>query len=349
MTAGQQQRAPDGEGAPSSSPSPRGRDGAEASDPGRRRVTLVLGVGSLGYARLCIGSLFAHAIEPLDVRFVTDDRDDARTMTEAIRALDIPDRHRWTVYAFEYLDDLAADRIPRHAHVRGFMRGHPCWRKITDPLLLAEDGEEAIILDPDVYFPSPFVFETTPAVGILLMWQPPNCLLPPEVVERAFELGPLADHTDIGVAHARTPLDWDWLDDFIGRLGGTSLPRSMHVESIVWAALAMRVGGGHLDPARWWCYRHHQAKRVALKLGVPGPAIVRREPLHRVKAFHAGGPAKHWLVAADPTPPARPDPALTGPSRILPFEPFPRSKHQAKLRRTALLESAGYYRLLGGG
>ncbi|WP_428388834.1 hypothetical protein [Mucisphaera sp.] len=319
------------------------------TDAPRRSVSMVLGVGSLGYARLCLRSLLHHAIEPLRLRLITDNTADAGQLAEAVAELEPPERHRWSAHGFEELNDLAAAKIPQHRHVRTFMLGHPCWRKITDPLLLAEDGEEAIILDPDVFFPSPFTFEPTPEWGLLLMWQPPNCLLPPETVERAFELGPLADHTDIGVAHARAPLDWDWLDTYVQALGGADLPRSMHVESIVWAALALRIGGGYLDPARWWCYRSAQWKRVAIKLGVPGTAILRHEPLGSVKAFHAGGLAKHWLVRANPAEPVHPDPALTRPSPVRPFVAFPQAKHRAKLRRTAALRSLGYYRLLGSG
>ncbi|MEQ9455394.1 MAG: hypothetical protein RLN76_12485 [Phycisphaeraceae bacterium] len=319
------------------------------TDSARRNVYMVLGVNSLSYARLCLSSLLNHAIEPLQLRLITDNAHDASQLAEAVKQLDPPDRHQWSTHGFEELNDLAASKIPNHQHVRAFMHGHPCWRKITDPLLMANDDEETIILDPDVYFPSPFTFEPTPQHGLLLMWQPPNCLLPPETVERAFQLGPLADHTDIGVAHARAPIDWGWLDNYIHNLGGTQLPCSMHVESIIWAAIAMRIGGGYLDPARWWCYRSAQWKRIALKLRVRGTTILRHEPLSSVKAFHAGGHAKHWLVQANPAEPTRPDPALTRPSPIRPFDPFPQAKHQAKLRRSARLKALGYYRFLSSG
>ena len=66
---------------------------------------------------------------------------------------------------------------------------------------------------------------------------------------RAYEAGiQLAHHVDIGVAHVRNTLDLSWLDRLIAQLGGTAIPRAMHVEAIVWAALAMHVGGGYLNP-----------------------------------------------------------------------------------------------------
>jgi len=112
---------------------------------------------------------------------------------------------------------------------------------VTDPPLFARDGEEMVILDPDVYFPNKFRFEPTPTSGLLLMRQAVNCLFPHELVRRAFDLGiAMADVTDIGVCQAYCPLDYEWLDDLIDRLGGAMLPRwSPHVESVIWAALAL--------------------------------------------------------------------------------------------------------------
>jgi hypothetical protein len=76
------------------------------------------------------------------------------------------------------------------------------------------------------------------------MWQRPNCLFPPSVVRTAIACQiRLAHHVDIGVAHWRPSADLDWLDWLVGRLGGAALPRMMHAEAIVWAALAMRVDG----------------------------------------------------------------------------------------------------------
>src|ERR1700722_4434178 len=108
----------------------------------------------------------------------------------------------------------------------------------------------------------------------------------------------LAHHTDIGVAQWRMPVDLEWLDWLIGKIGSPQLPRSMHVESIVWAALAMRLGGGHLDPEKWVCWHRTQYKRVLVKLGVQGASILKLEPFSKMKCFHAGGEAKWWLPGA---------------------------------------------------
>jgi hypothetical protein len=128
------------------------------------------------------------------------------------------------------------------------------------------------------------------------MWQPPSCLLPDDVVMRVYALGvKLAHHVDIGVAQLRNSMDLDWLDWFIGALGGSSIPRVMHVEAIVWSALAMRMGGGYFDAETWYCWQYRQWKRIALKLGVSGVTVLRGEPLRKVKCFHASGVAK-WFV-----------------------------------------------------
>jgi hypothetical protein len=129
------------------------------------------------------------------------------------------------------------------------------------------------------------------------MWQKPNCLLPAETVKAAMQEGVrLAHHVDIGVAHWRGPADLDWLNWLIGRLGGASIPRMMHVEAIVWSAIAMRIGGGHLAPEYWKCWHRTVPKRLMRKLGVPGPRILQHESLRKVKCFHAGGEAKWWLA-----------------------------------------------------
>ena len=183
--------------------------------------------------------------------------------------------------------------------LRQFRHGHPCWRKITDPLLLSDDRDEMIVLDPDLYFPNRFRFEETPASGLLLMWQRPSCLLPDEVVEAAIGGGiSLAHHTDIGVVQWRAPVDLEWLNWVIRKLGSSQFPRHMHVESIVWAALAMKMGGGYLDPGSWVCWHRSQYKRLLVKFGVSGPSILEREQFSGIKCFHAGGVAKWWLAAA---------------------------------------------------
>ena len=135
--------------------------------------------------------------------------------------------------------------------------------------------DEMIVLDPDLYFPNRFRFEETPAKGVLLMWQRPSCLLPDEVVEAAFGAGiSLAHHTDIGVVQWRAPVDLEWLNWLIEKLGSSRFPHHMHVESIVWAALAMRMGGGYPKTrGAGICWHRSQYKRLLVKLGVPGSWI----------------------------------------------------------------------------
>ena len=154
-----------------------------------------------------------------------------------------------------------------------------------------------IPLDPDLYFPNSFRFEQTPAYGLLLMWQRPNCLLPDSIVRHAMVQGiSLARHVDIGVAHWRpAEADLEWLDWLLGKLGGAHLPRKMHVEAIVWSAVAMHGGGGYLNPLLWRCWHRTQTKRLRLKLGSSGASILSGEPWTEIKCFHGGGEA---VVAA---------------------------------------------------
>jgi hypothetical protein len=266
-----------------------------------RHVYGVLSPQALPYASFCLRSLLNNAIEPLFLTLITDSPEDKATLCEALEQIAPDPRHTWAIYDGVEADDRAAVRFAGLPHLLQFRKGHPCWRKITDPALFAPDGQEMIILDPDVYFPNPFRFEDTPRSGVLLMWQPTNCLYPPDVVRNAFRLGiRMADHTDIGVCHVTNSLDWEWLQRLIERLGGRNLPYwALHIESIVWAALAMRVGGGYLDPRVWFCWHNSVWKRLrARRLGTSGVAILRDEPIQGVKGFHAGGLAKWWLADA---------------------------------------------------
>ena len=232
--------------------------------------------------------------------------------------------------------------------LRSFRRGHPCWRKITDPLLLSGEAQEMILLDPDLYFPNRFRFEPTPGSGVLLMWQKPCCLLPPEVVQSAITAKVrLADHVDIGVAHWRQSVDLEWLDWLIGTLGAPHLPRSMHVEAIVWAAIAMRIGGGHLDPRFWVCWHRTQHKRVLRKLGVSGTFILSRENLAGIKCFHAGGEAKWWLADAYKSGILDQSAEAIEPSPVRPFVELAPSRYNALLRNRRLLRRLGYYSVFG--
>lgn len=187
--------------------------------------------------------MLRHSEDPLRLTVITDGPKDATEITEAFHE----EVASGTVRVFHKLDadERATSYYGGLEGVAWFRQGHPCWLKITDPPLFARPGEEMILVDPDVYFPNRFRFEKTPAKGILLMRQRPNCLFPPASVRATFRAGyALADHTDIGIAQLVEPVSGPWLNDFVSRVGRQNLPTwSMHIESIVWAAWAMHAGG----------------------------------------------------------------------------------------------------------
>lgn len=312
-----------------------------------RKVYCVLSARSLPYARHAFRSLFDHCAEALDLTLITDGEDDKAAIAAALRDIPLRGDQRWRVASKREADERAASFYAGYPLIRGFREGHPCWRKITDPLLFAQAGEEMIILDPDLYFPNRFTFEPTPETGLALMWQKPHCLLPHEVVMAAYDGGiPLAHHVDIGVAQWRNRIDLDGLERLVGKLGGARLPRKMHVEAIVWAALAMRLGGGYLDPQRWSCWRNAQWKRVARKLGIPGTAILGAEDFTSMKCFHGGGIAKWWIPARVEAASFSPPQTLTRPSPLRPFVPLTRETYEAGQWRKDFARRLGYYRLL---
>ncbi len=312
----------------------------------KRRLYLVLSPRSLVYARSGLGSLFRNALEPLDLQLITDSQDDKSVLEEALNSIAPDPRHTWTVSSQADLADREADRFARYPNLRRLRLGHPCWRKITDPLLLTNSGEEMILLDPDLYFPNRYTFEQTPAEGLLLMWQRPNCLLPHEVVDTAMHAGiPLADHVDIGVAHWRGGVDLAWLDGLIGTLGGENLPRYMHIEAILWAAIAMRIGGGYLDPRYWHCWHRSQKKRLFRKLGVSGQSILKDESWSEIKCFHAGGEAKSWIPGAEAAGLFQKPLEQSRPGAIRPFVELKPASYAREQSLKRLLRSTGYYAL----
>lgn len=312
----------------------------------QRPVYMVLSPRSLSYAQLAIASLLEHSIDSLHLHLITDSAADKQVLADATGA-PAESGHTVTVWAQADLDAREAERFAGYPHLQALRRGHPCWRKISDPLLLAEPGDEMVLLDPDLYFPNYFRFETTPAEGLLLMWQEPNCLLPDAAVERALQANiPLADHVDIGVAHWRG-CDLGWLDGMIGKLGIEEFPFSMHIEAIVWAAIAMHLGGGHLDPRRWVCWRRSQLKRVAIRAGIAGERLLRIENLRAAKCFHAGGEAKQWLAPAKASGLFDAASMLDAPSPLLRYKPLKPGAYRREQRMKGLLRRTGYYRLLG--
>lgn len=309
---------------------------------------MVLAPSSLAYARFALDSLFRNADEPFELALITDTRADKRVLVDEIEALDhIRGREqRVLVYDEAELSAREAELFSPYPNIKHFRHGHPCWRKVTDPILLSRDGEEIIILDPDIYFPNRFRFEETLQSQLLLMWQWPSCLLPAEVVHNAMRSGvALAHHTDIGVAQWKLPIDLAWLNWLLAKLGAPYLPRNMHVESIVWAALAMRMGGGYLDPRFWLCWRRTQFKRVLRKIGMSGPSILKGEPWAEIKCFHAGGEAKWWLSEAKNRGYLDANEVKLSRSSPLPLKELKRDMFFAIERRRAWLNRMGYYAL----
>ena len=313
--------------------------------PNPRHVYMVLSPRSLSYSRGALESLFRNSIEPIQLRLITDSSQDKEELSGVVTSL-TAGPHQWTVYSEEDLAEREEALFAGYEHLRAFRRGHPCWRKITDPLLLSDPGAEIVLLDPDIYFPNRFQFEETPRNGLLLMWQRPNCLYPPEVVRTAINKRiRLAHHVDIGVAHWRASADLDWLDWLVAAIGGLGLPRSMHVEAIVWAALAMRMGGGHLEPRYWKCWRRSQVKRLRLKLGASGPKILSSEPWSDLKCFHAGGEAKKWLDAVRELVLLDGQATHSVPGRVLPFVELTPAHYARERAFKRVLQSLGYYHI----
>jgi hypothetical protein len=313
--------------------------------PATRQVYMILSPRSLSYAKGALESLFGNSLETLHLRLITDSYSDKEELSQAVAGLNARG-HQWTVHAEEDLADREAEIFARYDNLRLFRHGHPCWRKITDPLLLSEPNEEMVLLDPDLYFPNHFKFEETPQSGLLLMWQRTSCLYPPEVVWAAMQAGlQLSHHVDIGVANWRNAADLDWLDWLVGRLGGTNLPRLAHIEAIVWAALAMRIGGGHLDPAYWRCWHRSIPRRVMAKAGVSGLHILKSEPFASVKCFHAGGESKWWLESVRKAGLLNSNAEHIRPGRIIPFVELKPAEFSRDWKFKQVLRALGYYQI----
>ncbi len=153
------------------------------------RYVYVVLCQSTPYARIALSSLFQNSLQALDLTLITDSELDCKELQQAVEQLEPNRRHSWRIAGEAELTDRETSLFGVRKNLRTFRRGHSCWRKITDPLLLSEPEKEMVLLDPDLYFPNRFQFEETPAEGLLLMWQQPNCLLPPEVVWAAVNNG----------------------------------------------------------------------------------------------------------------------------------------------------------------
>jgi len=262
-----------------------------------RRVFILMSSKALPYARHCIRTMLANCTEPVRLTLVADDAEEARIL-EAETAPYATGGAEIAVVPEEAVAQAISDRFPGLAGLRALHDGHPCWRKIIDPLALSAPEDEIIIADPDLFFPNRFDFEPTPESGVMMMRQGPNCLLPPDAVRTAFDRGlELADHVDIGVAQLRAgAVDPDWLDRAVTPLAVPRFRPYMHIEAIVWSAMAMRIGGRHLAPAAWRCWERGKLKRLAVAAGLPGRLTLRLEPLASVKCIHVSGPSKWWVT-----------------------------------------------------
>jgi hypothetical protein len=317
------------------------------SSPTPRKVFIILSSRALPYAEKGISSLFKNVLESIDLTLITDTEEDKKAIYETVSHLENPNLHPWQIFNQAEADERAEEQFKQYTNIKLFRQGHPCWRKITDPLLFSQDKEEMIILDPDLFFPNQFTFETTPQESLLLMRQHPNCLFPPESVIAAFDAPvKLAHHVDIGVAQVRKIIDLEWLDWFIGQLGGKDIPRIMHVEAIVWAAVAMKMGGGYLDPERWLCWHRSHVKRILIKLGTPGSRLLQRENLKDAKCFHACGMSKWWVKEACEAGLLKSSSTLNQPSQPQPFIELTRQAYDLEQNLKGLLWKIGYYSLI---
>lgn len=307
-----------------------------------RYVSIVLGSNSISYSGRAVQSLLRNCLEPIHLRLITDAASDREKLQDMVATLDLHGQCV-TVHAQVEADDLASRRFSGLPALQRFRFGHPCWRKLTDPSLFADVGAEVVVLDPDVYFPNRFTFDDPPDKGLRVMWQRPNCLLPAETVRAAFAApARLADHVDIGSAHLKQELDWEYLDWFIERIGGRGLPRVPHVEAIGWSALAMRMGGGYLPPEHWHCWDHSHAKRLRLKFGSQPLKLLGAVPLDRIKMFHAGGIAKNWLVPAEEAGLFETGQTIEHCLRSPPFREFSRARFEILQLQKDAAKAIGY-------
>lgn len=285
----------------------------------RIEIFMVAGGNASHYARLAIESLFKNCKDTFSFSVLTDSAHDKLVYEQILTDLR-PDRSiALKVYDQADCDLKAATFFAHVTNVQQFRAGHPCWRKITDPSLFATENSNIIVLDPDIVFPSEFKFEPTIDGQLILMRQHRHCLLPSDVVMTAFRSGiRLAHHTDIGVAQ-HTVLPWLWIDDVIGRLGGIKLPRIAHIESILWAAIAMQIGGGYLAADVWSCWERTILKRLIMMAGVRDYRIFRVEPIQQMKCFHGSSGAKDWLLDGEKAGLFSPGQPKLAPSRISPF------------------------------
>ncbi|PQO45974.1 hypothetical protein [Blastopirellula marina] len=305
---------------------------------------------SIAYAQICLNSLLQNSLDPLHLVVIGDDDNDAQKVQSFCDTLVplVPSQHKIDVIGKSAIDKIATSALDRYPLTRMFREGHPCWRKLTDPLLLAQ-SDELIVIDPDVFFPNIFQFPKTPNNGVLLMWQSSNCLHPPDAVRTAFTVGlALADHTDIGVCQfQRGSVTLQLLESILGSFGDFDFPRSAHIESIIWAAIALEIGGGYLAPNRWICWNHSLYKRIAIRLGANPSSYLQGLNLSEAYCLHLGGKIKTFAPNAFSDYKFGEQPLDAYDSATAPFQPYSISKFERKMRTRQLIRAAGFYAVFG--
>jgi len=123
----------------------------------RTVIAISLGAYSLPYAAVCIRSLAENLEGDSAIHLLTDTPNDREQLEQAFSGLG-----RVKVHVADELWADDANPMRAYAGLEKLRGGHPCWRKLTDPMLLAREGDEVVVVDPDVYFPRRFSFE---AVG----------------------------------------------------------------------------------------------------------------------------------------------------------------------------------------
>ena len=317
-----------------------------------RNVFIVLSSRSMPYASRCIRTLLDNCLENVKLTLITDDPEDKTEIEKQVKLICKGREKQWTVYSKIELDDLAKEKFGAYQGYLKFRDGHPCWRKITDPLILADKDEELIILDPDLYFPNKFTFEPTLMSGVQLMYQGPNCLLPPEAVEQTFSLcGTLVDHVDIGIAQLRSgSVDMQWLDWLVSSMESEKYTNYMHIEAIVWSAIAQKIGGGYFNAKAWRCWQRGQVKRVLIALGVKGHQLIRLEPLSKIKCIHVSGPSKWWVDEAESKGTLKEQGhKYDQPTGIVGYIELTKQKFQRMQKMKDTFRKLGYYKLTKSG
>ena len=117
-------------------------------------IVISLAASSLPYASLCIRSLAVNLDGEEPIHLLTDTPEDREQLQRAFAGF-----RRIKVRLSDELWENGGNPMRKYAGLEKLRKGHPCWRKLTDPMLLAREGDEVVVVDPDVYFPRRFSFE----------------------------------------------------------------------------------------------------------------------------------------------------------------------------------------------